>query len=846
MIKKNLIAYVCTGLVVLSLIFPSPARAANNYYVSTSGNDSNPGTLAQPFRTIQEGVNKLVAGDTLYIRGGTYTEAVNITTSGSSSAPITISAYSGETPLLNGGSSIALLSRGGTNYWTIQGLTIQSTNRYTIEIGFWGTTESTNWLIKNNHLYGSTVIKGSYNVFVSNDVSGIYPDGTKYGTYTGQGSGDAGLMDIDGSNHDTFISNKVHDFSNYDGRGIWTQGYTHDNLIEFNTVTNINSSTGLGQSIDLDGAGSVEWNQTILGNTVIGASYVGIQLENVFNSLIENNIVKNTGSSGIIDINYASNVGCPALNTKYSNPYGDTNGNGTCKDEVSYNKFIQNIVTTTGNWGWGYGGIVIWGARGLTIQSNTIYSPSSSGNAGINFQTDAAYADGTIIQDNLIMSGNGMNICSEYSLSIFASNDHNLMFNNNSSNVFATGSGCTGTLYSLSSYQSAFGLGNGSIQANPQFMSTSDFHLTSSSPVIDGGIDIGMTTDIDGVDRPQGAGYDIGVYEYSGAISTSTPVATNTPTVTVTNTPTATLPPTATPTAIYTATPTSISTATATLLPTTTPSAYLTPTLTSIFTATATLLPTTTPSAYFTPTLNSIFTATATLLPTTSPTANFTPTSTLPATLVPTMKPTVTLGPPIIPPYIHLLPTVFKKVSPVNGASNQPSNLSLKWGGSNNAAYYEYCIDTINDKACNTKWVTTHRTTSVNLKGLLPGTYYWQVRATNSLGTTYSGEWWSFIVSPVLGSVNKSAPANGAANQPSSLSLSWIPSSKTANYQYCIDTINDNVCNTTWISTNTTPNVALTGLTPGTYYWQVRARHAMNTTYAYGDSLVWWTFTVSP
>src|SRR5262249_45232346 len=44
----------------------------NTYYVATNGNDSNPGTISQPFRTIKKGIGILNAGDTLYIRSGTY------------------------------------------------------------------------------------------------------------------------------------------------------------------------------------------------------------------------------------------------------------------------------------------------------------------------------------------------------------------------------------------------------------------------------------------------------------------------------------------------------------------------------------------------------------------------------------------------------------------------------------------------------------------------------------------------------------------------------------------------------------------------------------------------------
>jgi hypothetical protein len=42
------------------------------YYVSTSGNDSNAGTINEPFVTIQRAQTSAAAGDTVYIRGGNY------------------------------------------------------------------------------------------------------------------------------------------------------------------------------------------------------------------------------------------------------------------------------------------------------------------------------------------------------------------------------------------------------------------------------------------------------------------------------------------------------------------------------------------------------------------------------------------------------------------------------------------------------------------------------------------------------------------------------------------------------------------------------------------------------
>ncbi len=73
------------------------------YYVSTVGNDSNPGTIDQPWRTIQHAAEMVAAGDTVYIRGGTYNEQVLMETSGSAAEGyITFAAYPGETPVIDG------------------------------------------------------------------------------------------------------------------------------------------------------------------------------------------------------------------------------------------------------------------------------------------------------------------------------------------------------------------------------------------------------------------------------------------------------------------------------------------------------------------------------------------------------------------------------------------------------------------------------------------------------------------------------------------------------------------------------------------------------------------------
>ena len=93
----------------LSLFFPlficvSGALGQPNasFYVSTAGNDANPGTQAAPWRTIQHAVGVARAGSTVNVRGGVYEELVSINSSGNSSEGyITFRSYPGETAILD-------------------------------------------------------------------------------------------------------------------------------------------------------------------------------------------------------------------------------------------------------------------------------------------------------------------------------------------------------------------------------------------------------------------------------------------------------------------------------------------------------------------------------------------------------------------------------------------------------------------------------------------------------------------------------------------------------------------------------------------------------------------------
>ncbi len=67
------------------------------------GDDSQPGSAQQPWQTLAHALRQLQPGDTLYLRAGTYYERPYLSRSGTADAPITISAYPGETPVIDGG-----------------------------------------------------------------------------------------------------------------------------------------------------------------------------------------------------------------------------------------------------------------------------------------------------------------------------------------------------------------------------------------------------------------------------------------------------------------------------------------------------------------------------------------------------------------------------------------------------------------------------------------------------------------------------------------------------------------------------------------------------------------------
>ena len=139
---------VKTLFALFLLAFLADLAPAATYYVSTSGNDSSPGTQAAPFRHVSLGAAVAHAGDTVIVMNGTYDNegqvadssgggsVVTMGNSGTAGNPITIKAQNRGGAILNAASSVqsslgcssawAYFDLSYTSYVVIQGFVIEN------------------------------------------------------------------------------------------------------------------------------------------------------------------------------------------------------------------------------------------------------------------------------------------------------------------------------------------------------------------------------------------------------------------------------------------------------------------------------------------------------------------------------------------------------------------------------------------------------------------------------------------------------------------------------------------------------------------------------------------------
>lgn len=134
---KVKVAVMTLILLLFSSLSVLSANAAT-YYVATTGSDSNAGTEALPWKTIQKAADTMVAGDTVLIKEGVYfkdgtgpstsqdTGGIQPKNSGSLGNPITFKAYPQHKPIIDQNYESMGFYIYQKNYITIDGLEIRN------------------------------------------------------------------------------------------------------------------------------------------------------------------------------------------------------------------------------------------------------------------------------------------------------------------------------------------------------------------------------------------------------------------------------------------------------------------------------------------------------------------------------------------------------------------------------------------------------------------------------------------------------------------------------------------------------------------------------------------------
>ena len=166
----------------------------------------------------------------------------------------------------------------------------------------------------------------------------------------------------------------------------------------------------------------------------------------------------------------------------------------------------------------------------IAIENNTIVSMDATGNNNVVTYINSAQ-DSISIINNLLIGWGGTNTYQQY---IWNDGGTNVSIHNNDIYNY-NGIPPNGVVHPGDLWMVDPKIGNLPDSSGLNW----NFHLQSNSPLIDAGYNLGslITSDFDGITRPQGVGYDIGAYEYlSGGTPTPTPQPTASPTLTPTPT----------------------------------------------------------------------------------------------------------------------------------------------------------------------------------------------------------------------------------------------------------------------------------------------------------------------
>lgn len=119
--KRSISLVILLMVLISSFILAQPKV----YYVANGGDDTNNGSIYFPFATLTKAASTAAAGDTIFVRGGTYnlSSTVTLSKSGTSSSYYNLFAYKSEKPVFNFStqtSSDGIKVNG--SYWHLKGI----------------------------------------------------------------------------------------------------------------------------------------------------------------------------------------------------------------------------------------------------------------------------------------------------------------------------------------------------------------------------------------------------------------------------------------------------------------------------------------------------------------------------------------------------------------------------------------------------------------------------------------------------------------------------------------------------------------------------------------------------
>ncbi len=322
---------------LIILAFPLLSHSAT-YYVSPDGDDSNPGTLERPWKTIQKAANSVQGGDMVLVKAGQYDERVLLPTgkSGTAQAKIIFKADQIRSVYMKG-------FRGDrNNYIRIEGFNITHNAGGWLGGGIW--LDGNNWEIVNNYFYevpGAAVQptwqagRTTNNIYLANNH--IYK--CNKGFVVG---GDSWLVENNEVERLVYY-NEDADYSRFFGTNhIIRNNYFHGTLAE-----EIGSSHVDGFQT-FENNGNIAQNIVIEGNRVYGFFHQGMMMTGAdgshSNIIVRNNIFRDSASWGIcaygitglkVYNNVFANIASSGIGFRVAN--SGTPTTGEIKNNIFYN-----------------------------------------------------------------------------------------------------------------------------------------------------------------------------------------------------------------------------------------------------------------------------------------------------------------------------------------------------------------------------------------------------------------------------------------------------------------------------------------------------------------------------